>query len=126
MRVLQRATWLPRGNKTRWATIPCAVESMPEAAAPSGPAAWRRSRTHPFAINRRLLAGGVAVSDAEVFRAMATAFADLKLVIEPGGAAGLAAVLSGRLDIQGRTVVVIASGGNVDRDTYIAALKAGA
>ena len=79
-----------------------------------------------FAINRRLLAGGVAVSDAEVFRAMATAFADLKLVIEPGGAVGLAAVLSGRLDVQGRTVVVVASGGNVDCDTYIAALKAGA
>lgn len=42
----------------------------------------------PFAINRRLLAGGLTVSDAEVARAMAAAFAALKIVVEPGGAGG--------------------------------------
>jgi threonine dehydratase len=43
-------------------------------------------------------------------------------VIEPGGAAALAAVLAGRLDAKGQTVAVIASGGNVDRETFIKAL----
>ena len=78
-----------------------------------------------FAINRRLLAGGFAVSDDEVLAAMAAAFAEYKLVIEPGGAAGLAAVLSGKLDLKGRTVAVVASGGNVDRETFARALAAG-
>jgi threonine dehydratase len=78
-----------------------------------------------FALNRRLLAGGVAVSDAEVFRAIAGAFRDLKLVIEPGGAAALAAVLANRPAVAGRTVVAVASGGNVDPDTYRLALEQG-
>jgi threonine dehydratase len=75
-----------------------------------------------FPINRRLLAGGLAVGDDEVLDAMATAFADLKLVVEPGGAAALAAALSGKLDIKQRTVAVIASGGNVDAVTFARAL----
>jgi len=75
-----------------------------------------------FAINRRLLKGGFAVSDTEVRRAMAIAFAELKLVVEPGGAVALAAVLSGKFAIRGRTVAVTASGGNVDRETFAAAL----
>lgn len=75
-----------------------------------------------FAINRRLLTGGFAVSDAEVRRAMATAFNDLKLVVEPGGAAALAAVLSGKFPLAGKTVAVTASGGNVDRETFATAL----
>jgi len=75
-----------------------------------------------FAINRQLVTAGYAVSDAEVRRAMATAFLDLKLVIEPGGAAALTAVLSGKFAIEGKTVAVTASGGNVDRETFTAAL----
>ncbi|MEZ5669535.1 MAG: threonine/serine dehydratase [Alphaproteobacteria bacterium] len=67
-----------------------------------------------FPINRRLLAGGVAVSDAETAEAMRVAFDTLKLVVEPGGAVALAAVLTGKLDVAGRTVVVVLSGGNVD------------
>ena len=76
----------------------------------------------PFAILRRLLAGGLAVSDADVLAAMAVAFADYKLVVEPGGAAALAAVLSGKLPLEGKTVAVIASGGNVDREVFAKAL----
>ncbi|HVM77826.1 MAG TPA: threonine/serine dehydratase [Stellaceae bacterium] len=76
-----------------------------------------------FAINKRLLEGGFAVTDAEAMRAMATAFDALKLVVEPGGAVALAAVLSEKFPIAGRTVAVTASGGNVDRETYIAALR---
>ncbi|HKW52203.1 MAG TPA: threonine/serine dehydratase [Stellaceae bacterium] len=77
-----------------------------------------------FPINRRLLKGSLAVSDDEVLAAMATAFAELKLVIEPGGAAALAAALSGKLEVKGRTVAVIASGGNVDPATFARALAA--
>ncbi len=76
----------------------------------------------PFAIHRRLLAGGVVASDAEIQRAMAVAFAELKLVVEPGGAAALAAVLAGRLDAKGTTIAVVASGGNVDHETFVKAL----
>jgi threonine dehydratase len=67
-----------------------------------------------FEINRRLLAGGLAVSDAEVRAAIACAARDLKLVVEPGGAVALGAVLAGRLETRGRTVAVVLSGGNVD------------
>jgi threonine dehydratase len=78
-----------------------------------------------FAINRRLLAGAFAVSDCEAAQAMAVAFADFKLVVEPGGAVALAAVLSGKYAIKGRTVAVVASGGNVDRETFSQALAQG-
>jgi threonine dehydratase len=71
-----------------------------------------------FAINGKLLAGGVTASDEEVGAAMAFAFRELKLVVEPGGAVGLAALLSGRLDAQGKNVVIVLSGGNVDADLY--------
>jgi threonine dehydratase len=71
-----------------------------------------------FAINGKLLAGGVTASDEEVGAAIAFAFRELKLVVEPGGAVGLAALLSGRLDAQGKNVVIVLSGGNVDADLY--------
>ncbi len=71
-----------------------------------------------FEINRRLLSGGLAVSDAEVAEAVAFAYRTLKLVVEPGGAVCLAAVLSGKLPVAGRTVALTLSGGNVDPRTY--------
>jgi threonine dehydratase len=77
-----------------------------------------------FPICRQLLAGSIAVSDDEVRHAMRVAFEDFKLVLEPGGAAALAAVLSGRFDISGKTVAVVGSGGNVDRQAFAAALAA--
>jgi len=75
-----------------------------------------------FAINGRLLAGGFAVSDREVQAAMAYAFRTLKLVVEPGGAVALAAVLAGKIDLRGRTAAVVCSGGNVDPATFCAAI----
>lgn len=71
-----------------------------------------------FAINRSLVAGGVTVSDAEVADAMRVAFAELKLVVEPGGAVALAALLSGKVEARDRNVAVVLSGGNVDHDLY--------
>ena len=71
-----------------------------------------------FAINMRLLASGVTADDAEVGHAVALLFREVKLVVEPGGAVALAALLAGRVDVAGKTVVVVLSGGNVDADMF--------
>lgn len=71
-----------------------------------------------FAINQVLLADGLTVSDAEVRDAMRFAFRHLKLVVEPGGAVALAAVLAGKIDTAGKTTAVVLSGGNVDVDLF--------
>jgi len=68
-------------------------------------------------INRRL-AGALTVSDAEVAEAVRFAFRHLKLVVEPGGAASLAALLSGKSETKGRTTGIVLSGGNVDAVLY--------
>ncbi|HEX7777487.1 MAG TPA: threonine/serine dehydratase [Parvibaculum sp.] len=67
-----------------------------------------------FAVNKRLLAGGLGVSDAEVAAAMRFAFEELKLVVEPGGAVALAALLSAGFDAKEKSVAIVLSGGNVD------------
>jgi len=71
-----------------------------------------------FAINSKLLSHGVTASDEEVGHAMAYAFRELKLVVEPGGAVGLAALLSGKIEVRGKNVVIVLSGGNVDAELY--------
>jgi len=71
-----------------------------------------------FAINQRLAAGVVAVPEAAVAAAMRDAAAHLKLVVEPGGAAGFAALSSGEIELGGRTIAVVLSGGNVDLDLF--------
>ena len=75
-----------------------------------------------FAVNRERLAAGLVVTDGEVLAAMAFAFRHLKLVVEPGGAVALAALLAGRLNVAGQSVGVIVSGGNVDPDVFVRAL----
>ena len=67
-----------------------------------------------FAIAKEQLAGSVAVSDEEVRAAVRFAFEELKLVVEPGGAVALAAVLSGKVPAFGRTTACVLSGGNID------------
>lgn len=67
-----------------------------------------------FPINKKLLSGAIAASDDEVRAAMAYAIIHLKLVPEPGGAITLAALLAGRFDATGKTVVIVMSGGNGD------------
>jgi threonine dehydratase len=71
-----------------------------------------------FTINSRLLSQGVTASDAEVGEAVGFAFRELKLVVEPGGAVGLAALLAGRIDTKAKNVVIVLSGGNVDADMF--------
>jgi threonine dehydratase len=69
-----------------------------------------------FPIHQRLLAGSKAVSDDQVLDAMNFALRHLKLVVEPGGAAALAAAWAMRRELAGKTVVVVCSGGNADPD----------
>ncbi len=78
-----------------------------------------------FEINRAHLSGSAAVTDGEVMAAMRAAFEDARLVVEPGGAAGLAAVLHGKVDVAHRTVCVVLSGGNVDAALFADAIRAG-
>src|ERR1700722_10901853 len=71
-----------------------------------------------FEINRALVGAGVSASDAEVGRAVSFAFRELKLVVEPGGAVALAALLAGKVDVRGKIAVAVLSGGNVDPELF--------
>jgi threonine dehydratase len=71
-----------------------------------------------FAINRTLVGHGAAVSDQQVAAAVAFAFRELKLVVEPGGAVALAALLSGKIEVTGKVAVAVLSGGNVDPELF--------
>ena len=75
-----------------------------------------------FPINLALLSGGLTVSDAQVRAAMRFAFEKLKLVVEPGGAVALAAVIHGLAPATGLATAVVVSGGNVDPDLYASIL----
>lgn len=76
-----------------------------------------------FQIHQAHLSGGFAVDDSAVKRAMRTAFDYFKLVLEPGGAIALAAVLDNRIGLKDKTTVVICSGGNVDKELFVKALQ---
>jgi threo-3-hydroxy-L-aspartate ammonia-lyase len=66
-----------------------------------------------FSVNRRLLSAVEVVSDEEIRAAMRLAFERLKIVIEPSGATGVAALLAGRIDPLPARVGVVVSGGNI-------------
>jgi len=67
-----------------------------------------------FAVNRELIETVIAVDDHAVMEAMRFAFRNLRLVLEPGGAIALAALMMGLVDISNRVAVAVLSGGNVD------------
>lgn len=75
-----------------------------------------------FEINKRLLDGAVSVNDDEVRTTIAFAARKLGLVAEPGGIVTLAALLHGRVDVEGKNVVLVLSGGNIDPAIYAQAL----
>jgi len=81
----------------------------------------RRVSAMTFGILHDRGATGVAVSEAEIEHAMRFAFAHLHLVLEPGGAVALAAVLAGKVAVTDRTLVIL-SGGNVDPAHFAAVL----
>jgi threonine dehydratase len=75
-----------------------------------------------FQINRQRLAGGIAVSEAQLVAAVKFAFTELRVVLEAGGAAALAAVLAAPEDFAGRTTIVVLSGGNIDPQQFTSIL----
>jgi threonine dehydratase len=80
-----------------------------------------------FELAKDLLAPGFAVSDAELERAVAFAADKLKLLVEPGGTAALAALLAGKIEARGKTMVLVLSGGNAEFGTIAELVsKAGA
>ncbi len=72
----------------------------------------------PFAIHQKLGTTGLVVSDAEVKVAIRFAFLHLKIVVEPGGAVSLAAVLAGRIDCRNKTTAIVLTGGNIDAEFF--------
>jgi threonine dehydratase len=68
----------------------------------------------PFAILKSRGAHGIAVNDDALMRAVGLCALKLKLVVEPGGAAALAAALSSAFDAQGKAAAIVLSGGNID------------
>jgi threonine dehydratase len=76
-----------------------------------------------FPINMANQVRGLSVSDDEVLAAVAFAFRELKLVVEPGGAVCLAALLAGKVDVSGQVVLGVLSGGNADPSMIARALN---
>jgi threonine dehydratase len=79
--------------------------------------------TRPLAVLHALGATGLTVTDADALTAMAAAFRFLKLVLEPGGAAALAAALAYRERFAGKILAVVCTGGNVDEAVFARALR---
>ena len=77
-----------------------------------------------FAVLKDRCRYGLRVSEAEVAAAQRFAFGQLRLVLEPGGAAALAAVLAGKAPVDGRTAVML-TGGNVDAARFAGVLASG-
>ena len=75
-----------------------------------------------FPINQRL-SGVETVTDAEVAEAVRYAYRTLKLVVEPGGAVSLAALLTGKVETRGRNTAIVLSGGNVDAALFSAIIE---
>ena len=71
-----------------------------------------------FAINQSLVGAGVVASDEEVGAAVAFAFSELKLVVEPGGAVALAALMTGKVAVKDKIGVAVLSGGNIDPEVF--------
>ncbi|RUZ75216.1 threonine/serine dehydratase [Mesorhizobium sp. M7A.F.Ca.US.006.01.1.1] len=77
----------------------------------------------PFEINRERLAGVLVADDEQVMHAMRFVYEELRIIVEPGGAVALASLLSNPLALAGKTILVIASGGNVDDEMFSRALR---
>lgn len=91
------------------------IVGVPDSSHPTACDALQTPATRPinFAVLKNRVPRGLMVTPAEVRAAQRWAFSHLHLVVEPGGAAALAAVLAGKTPVDGRTVVIL-SGGNTD------------
>ncbi|WP_145723330.1 threonine/serine dehydratase [Mesorhizobium tianshanense] len=85
----------------------------------------RKPGDAPFAAVKTAGVRGITVDDQSVRSAMRIAFERMKLVLEPSGAASLAALLGGKVDVSGKTALVVATGGNVSLTDFIAHMNHG-
>ena len=76
-----------------------------------------------FALGRRVLDSGVAASDAQALAAVRFLYENFRLIAEPSGAVAMAAVLARRAQFAGKRVAVVVSGGNVETETFVRALR---
>ena len=67
-----------------------------------------------FPVNKTTLSGGLAVSDKEVKKTIIELAEDMKIVVEPGGAVAATALLTNKINVKNKNVVVMISGGNID------------
>jgi threonine dehydratase len=91
------------------------IQRVAADAPPTACDALQTPATRPinFAILQKRCPFGLRVSESEVAEAQRFAFSHLRLVVEPGGAAALAAALAGKVALDGRTAIMV-TGGNVD------------
>ena len=101
------------------------IQRVPPDAPPTACDALQTLATRPinFAVLRARCNAWARVSEAEVAAAQRFAFANLRLVLEPGGAAALAAALAGKVPLDGRTAIML-TGGNVDAARFAEVLAA--
>ena len=71
-----------------------------------------------WSINSKTATDFLVVSEDEVAHAVAFAFFRLKLVVEPGGVVALASLLEKKIEVAGKTIVIVLSGGNIDSNTF--------
>ncbi|HWI86566.1 MAG TPA: threonine/serine dehydratase [Sphingomonas sp.] len=98
-------------------TVPPGARSICDALLTPSPGALT------FPINHALLAGGLSVTDDDVRAAMRFAFEQMKLVVEPGGAVALAALLAGKAPAAAAATITVISGANVDPEFYAAIIS---
>jgi len=100
------------------------IRSIGENPPPTACDALQTFATRPinFAILKERCQFGLRVSEAEIRRAQLFAFAHLRLVLEPGGAAALAAALAGKADLDPHTIIML-TGGNVDPDNFAQVIR---
>ena len=117
--VVEPDGWDDMGNSLRGKKIVPVAADAPDTVCD----ALQTPRVSPltYEILKERKAGAVSVSDAQVYRAMRHAHERLRLVLEPGGAVALAAVLEGKVEVDDRTLIIL-SGGNVDPALFSRAL----
>ena len=118
----------PEGYDDLLRSLACGeIQAVADMSYPTDCDALQTPRTFPinFNILNGRVAGGAAVTPADIAQAIRVTFEKLHLVVEPGGAAALAAILAGKVPVSDATVVTL-SGGNVDAATFARLLAASA
>jgi threonine dehydratase len=104
------------GDRVRLAEVPRTIADGLQVQAPGA---------LTFEVTRRLVEDVVTVTDDEIVEAMVFLFERMKVVAEPSGAVGVAAIRAGKLDVSGLRTGVILSGGNVSANRFVRLVAGG-